>query len=253
LHYLDVKKSSELESVLAIPETNAMEPIDLLNHPEITRCSMQELNFDGLTLPIQGRDFLEMLRAYIVKNDDCNEVLLAKDFHVSGGLKLERKAKPDSWKSISAFYIDGDLTIEGDLLNDSADSFPFLVVKGDLILRSWLRGGMIAFIGGSIRASGVLVCEYNDGGLFVGGDLIAEGGFIHGMEPYPDMPDVQPHQIRGDIQAKSFDSNSPNITDEQILNTFVTEVLEDVDHCYLQYDPYKIIKRVAGGLSIWRE
>ncbi|MCU7816515.1 MAG: hypothetical protein KZQ81_15265 [Candidatus Thiodiazotropha sp. (ex Rostrolucina anterorostrata)] len=77
---------------------------------------------------------------------------------------------------------------------------------------------------------------------------------IHCREPYPDMPDIQPHQIRGDIRAKSFDATIPDINNELLQKTFAPKVLDVFfENGGLWYDSGKVIKRAAEGLSIWRE
>jgi hypothetical protein len=91
--------------------------------------------------------------------------------------------------------------------------------------------------------------------LNISGDLVAEGGFIHAREAYPDFPDLKPLQIEGKIRARIFDATKPDSTDDLLQNTFVPEV----HYVYAEpergiwYDSYKVIKRASQGLSIWKE
>jgi hypothetical protein len=229
-----------------------MEPKDLLQHPDISIQPMKDLTPSLPTLSEEAQQLLATVHSHIANDDERNEVIVAKDLYIPDNMRLVERATPRDWDRIGAVYIDGDLTIQHDLLNNDYASYPFLIITGNLTLRSWLRGGLIAFIGGDVRASGVLVGEYNDGGLFVGGDLIAKGGFLYRREPYPDFPHIKPIQIMGDVNARTFDATTPDITDETFFSTFVPEIIDDDPDC-VWYDTNKALRQVAQGLSIWRE
>lgn len=107
---------------------------------------------------------------------------------------------------LKAIICEGSLSISGDFYNENAEANPALIVMGDLKVGNWLRGGMPCFVGGNVHASGVIVGEYEDGPLFVGGGLSADNGYIKRIKPYPDLPDIKElHQIAGEIKAKTLD------------------------------------------------
>ena len=142
----------------------------------------------------------------------------------------------------------GDLVIDGDLLDDDFNTRPLLIVRGDLSVRNWLRGGMPAFVGGSVRASGFVVGHYNDAALFVGGDLTA-AGYIRCAKPYPDYPDIEPHQIAGRIDARQFDTAS--VSAEELKAAFVDDVLiEEGEDTWL--DERAVISCFNDGEAVWR-
>lgn len=143
----------------------------------------------------------------------------------------------------------GDLTIDGDLLDEDFNMLPILVVKGNLTVRNWLRGGMSAFVGGNVKASGFVIGHYNDSALFVGGDLTA-AGYIPRAKPYKDFPKVVPHQIAGKVNARKFENHSA--TKDQLIATFVEEVLlKEDDDLYL--DERAVFERSDAGLPVWKQ
>jgi hypothetical protein len=121
-------------------------------------------------------------------------------------------------------------------------------VRGNLMVRSWLRGGMPAFVGGNVRASGFVIGHYNDSALFVAGDLVA-GGYLPRAKPYPDLPKVAPHQIAGKLEARSLDVL--NDSGEDLRSALVEEVL-DSDDDGVSVNERRLRKRVASGLPVWR-
>jgi hypothetical protein len=125
---------------------------------------------------------------------------------------------------------------------------PLLIVHGNLAVRNWLRGGMPAFVGGNVKASGFIIGHYNDSALFVGGDLAA-AGYIPRAKPYKDLPNVAPHQIAGKVNAKKFDNL--NATAEKLKAAFVDEALTEEDgDTYL--DERAVFERSDAGLAVWR-
>lgn len=142
----------------------------------------------------------------------------------------------------------GDLTVNGDLIDDDFDLLPLLVVRGNLTVRSWLRGGMGAFVGGSVRASGFVIGHYNDSALFVGGDLHA-AGYVPRAKPYPDFPFIAPHQIGGRVEARKLDLLTAS--DDHLRDAFVDEVLCTEGEDFWLDEP-AVIERVAAGQAVWR-
>jgi len=217
-------------------------------------CSLNDLSLSLPKLSQDGQQLLLMLQQHLAQTEDRHQAIYFDGLSVSSNLLLPEKS--NDWLSrnqVGVVVCEGDLSIDGDLINDDDGKGKlFLVVTGNLRLRSWWRGGSISFIGGDVSATGCLVGEYNDSALFVGGDLKAEGGYVHRRQPYPDMPDIIPHQVSGTIDAKTFDASRDNISRKELENTFSPEVLE-VDEGSVWYDPWRMVDRCAQGLSIWRD
>lgn len=144
----------------------------------------------------------------------------------------------------------GDLVIDGDLIDDHWEMLPLLIVRGNLTVRNWLRGGMPSFVGGSVRAAGFIVGHYNDSALFVGGDLTASG-YIPRAKPYPDLPNIAPHQIAGKLNARQL--HGLTASNEELKAAFVDEVLvQDEDEEDVGLDERALLERFNAGLAIWR-
>lgn len=96
------------------------------------------------------------------------------------GVQLDGTIRLDwdeSWlqqNRIAAVFCEGDVSIAGDLLNLNINSGPLLLVAGDLSVVNLVSGGGAFLILGSVTASGVVIGEYNDGLMKVGGDLRAQ-------------------------------------------------------------------------------
>lgn len=183
--------------------------------------------------------------------DRCNALVLdptaiAGDLTIGAGV-----AGQPTTDCIGAVICMGDLRVTGDIINDHVDVTPFLVVTGSLYVRGWLRGGMASFIFRDVHATGYLVGEYEDGNLFVGGDLHAMG-YVLRRKPFHDMPKMKPHQIYGRVLAKTFDATRECITDRELEQTFVDGALSPPDPEGRWYDSARIMEYGKQGKSIWR-
>ncbi len=87
------------------------------------------------------------------------------------------------------------------------------------------HGGKMTFIGGDLIATGCIVGDYSDGGMFVGGDLRAPGGYFRCIEPPQDMPKLFPHQVGGITHAPLYDLHDPAIDADWIKQRFRPDVL----------------------------
>jgi len=187
-----------------------------------------------------ARRFASQNAAHVRRNRFDESLELSSYPYASGSWYDDRRIRALVWE--------GDLVIEGDLVDDHFELLPLLVVSGDLSVRNWLRGGIPAFVGGSVRASGFIVGHYNDSALFVGGSLTA-AGYIRRAKPYPDFPDIAPHQIAGRIDARQFDLLAAS--DAELIAAFVDEVVSrDGEDVYL--DEKAIIERSNAGFAVWR-
>lgn len=223
-----------------------------MNHQTLIKAGeMRPFSLPELNLPSLPPDAKRLLEGYVRHHSVKTAAWIARD-HFSETLELTSYPHASGpWYSdrdIRILLWPGDLTIDGDLIDDDFNVFPLLIVRGHLTVRNWLRGGMAAFIGGSVRASGFIIGHYNDSALFVGGDLTA-AGYIPRAKPYRDLPDVVPHQIAGELHARRFDNTGPSKAELQAA--FVEEALitEDED---LYLDERAIMERASQGLPVWR-
>src|SRR5690606_29163325 len=101
-----------------------------------------------------------------------------------------------------------------------------------------------------VHATGYLVGQYNDAALFVGGGLRA-AGYIHRARPYPDLRDVEPHQIAGGVEARRFDTF--DASSESLRETFDAAVLFEDDDGEVYLDEQAVLTRQRSGQAVWRE
>lgn len=218
----------------------------LIRGAEVRGYSAQELLLPSL--PKDGKNFLKELAQRFPGE---NAAVFGRDRFKEDLEVTSYPSATSSWyddRKIRCLLWPGDLTIEGDLLDNDFNLLPLLIVKGNLSLRNWLRGGMPAFVGGSVRAKGFIIGHYNDSALFVGGDLTA-AGYIPRAKPYKDYPKVVPHQIAGKIDARKFDNTEA--TKESLQAAFVDEALTEEDgETYL--DEKAVFERSNAGLPVWR-
>lgn len=198
------------------------------------------------TLPKDGQRLFDRVRS----DKNANAVTFQVNVFQEDLCVSDQTVASSSWyasKNIKILYWHGDLQITGDLIDNDWANSPILVVTGNLIVRSWLRGGMPSFIGGTVYASGFVLGHYNDSALFVGGDLKA-AGYIPRARPYPDLPGMLPHQIAGRIEAKTIDGCDESL---DLNSYFVDDVLlSEDDEVYL--DEPSIVARVAASLPVWK-
>jgi hypothetical protein len=202
------------------------------------------------SLPADGLKLLGMLPSACPQS----HIAVVRESRIAGDLRLtsyEEASGP--WygdRGVGVLLWRGDLVVEGDLLDEAFDQWPVLVIQGDLIVRNWLRGGMAAFVGGSVRASGFVSTTYDDSALFVGGDFDATG-FIHHPKTYPDFRDIVIHQVAGALSARTLALHYSE-ADPDMRTIFVPEVLifdEGMD-CHW-FDNQAIFQRAAAGLPVW--
>lgn len=208
--------------------------------------SAKSLDRKALTLPSDGKRLLDQ----VCSNNSANAAVFSsntfqEDVHISD--HTIASSSTYAFRNIKVLYWQGDLNISGDLIDDDWVNTPILVVTGNLSVRSWLRGGMPSFIGGSVLASGFVLGHYNDSALFVGGALKA-AGYIPRAKPYPDLPKMKPHQIAGGIDARTFDACDESL---DLTSYFVEEVLtSEDDEIYL--DERSIVANIAASKPVWK-
>jgi hypothetical protein len=215
------------------------------------QCEVRKFTKADYTVPNMPK-YGKLLLDGMAQRNASEYVAIAQKNHYTETLEItsHNSASGPFYSDRGILFIiwNGDLTIDGDLLDEDFNMKPLLIIKGNLTVRNWLRGGMAAFVGGNVKASGFIIGHYNDSALFVGGDLTA-AGYIPRAKPYKDLPNVVPHQIAGKVNAKKFENHSA--TKEQLIATFVNEVIikEDED---LYLDERAVFERSDAGLPVWK-
>lgn len=100
-------------------------------------------------------------------------LILPPGTKIEGNLHVEW-SKELQVKNVVAIVAMGDLKVEGSVINDDHDGGPMMFVVGDLVAKSIDKRGAFMVILGNVRLSGPALCEYNHGGLRIGGDLTTE-------------------------------------------------------------------------------
>ena len=216
---------------------------------------MQDFELTPLVFPALPKlpsDGIWMLEQLSRRKGRRAQALLIRQSRFDGDLVLSDDRVPSSsWygdRQVEALICTGDLQINGDLIDDSSHAKPILIVAGSLHLRSWLRGGMSAFIGADVRASGFVVGHYNDSALMVGGDLKA-AGYLPRARPYKDCPHILPHQFGGRIDARELDVG--DIDPQGLREHFDPGVLTEEDgEIYL--DERAVLSAVRERRPVWR-
>lgn len=206
----------------------------------------------AIDLPSDGNRFLRIFaehfgskRAIILPQQSFQDRLMIGDHRYA----------TSSWYStrqIAALVCEGDLIIDGDLIDDDhSSSLPALIISGNLHVRNWLRGGMHSWIGGNVRATGLIIGKYNDAALYVGGDLEADG-YIRCTNFRMPEPGMEPHQIAGRLNARSLDLMDDTLDLKEVLVDDVLRTEVDADGSFTYFDEDAALKMGAEGRSIWR-
>jgi hypothetical protein len=88
----------------------------------------------------------------------------------------------------------GDLTVEGDIINRTLEGGPLLFVGGNLATNNLIKAGAPIVVLEELRANGLVVGEYNDGTMRIGGDLTAEAYLLLDHDGF----------VRGSINASTY-------------------------------------------------
>jgi hypothetical protein len=108
----------------------------------------------------------------------------AGDLHIDGSFDTDDH-------DLTVLVVEGDLTVTG-LCEDRSNDGPCVVlVQGDLRAKNVLTAGFLE-VTGALRAEEAIVGDYNDGGLRVGGDLVAP---LY-------LPFDHPWHVLGKVQAE---------------------------------------------------
>ncbi|WP_243369428.1 hypothetical protein [Microvirga solisilvae] len=117
--------------------------------------------------------FSEFVRTHLSRSPG-KVIVLPANTEVAGDLVLNNDAPWNSNGDVTAIVVEGDLTIHGNLLNLNLNDGPMLFVTGTLQAHNLIKGGSYILVLGDLQAQGIVVGEYNDGVIRVGGRIEAQ-------------------------------------------------------------------------------
>lgn len=165
------------------------------------------------------QSFAEYVRYQL--ESSCDQVLfLPSGCKLVGDLKLDWDETWIEENNIAAIATQGDLEIDGDVVNRMLEGGPMLFVDGKLTVRNVFKGGATVIVLGDVLAGGIVVGEYNDGVLRIGGNLQAQSlmlfdhdGFVRGFTACPTYTDDDGEwrDVLEDYLFDSEDDYHPNV------------------------------------------
>jgi hypothetical protein len=114
----------------------------------------------------------------------------------------------------------GDLIVEGDIVNRTLEGGPLLFVGGNLRVDNLVKAGAPVVVLGDVEANGLVIGEYNDGTMRIGGDLTAKAyllldhdGFVRGNTYAPMYSDEENEwrEVLSDSVFPSEDEDYPEV------------------------------------------
>lgn len=106
---------------------------------------------------------------------------------LTGLLKLDWQEQWVEQNKVMAVCCLGDLIVDGDIVNRTLEGGPLLFVGGNLKVDNLVKAGAPLVVLGDVEADGLVIGEYNDGTMRIGGDLTAQAyllldhdGFVRG-------------------------------------------------------------------------
>ncbi|MBX9690082.1 MAG: hypothetical protein K2X27_25450 [Candidatus Obscuribacterales bacterium] len=156
--------------------------------------------------------FKEFVIGHLKRFKKHQLLVLPAGTKLSGDLALDFDADWIKPKRLAGIVCEGDLTIDGDLFNRTLSFGPLLFVRGNLQVQNLIKAGAPFIVLGNVEASGIVLGEYNDGVLRVGGMLRAEAYFLFDHDGY----------VRLQVEGPAFS------TDEDVLRgILVDDVFEN--------------------------
>lgn len=118
-------------------------------------------------------NFAEFVRAQFKNYSEHCVLVLPPDTVIDGDLILDWKEPWIVDNQICAIVSEGDLSVNGDVLNRTLESGVLLFVEGSLTVQNLIKSGSTVMVLGNVRATGLVIGEYNDGVTRIGGNLNA--------------------------------------------------------------------------------
>lgn len=180
--------------------------------------------------------FTEFVKYQLKPYPKSNVLVLAGGARIEGDLQLDYAAEWTQVQDIIAIVCEDDLAVEGDVYNRSLSAGPMLYVAGDLQVRNLVKSGAPVIILGDVISDGIVIGEYNDGVMRVGGNLASHAFFLFDHDGY----------VRGEVRGPRFHSD-----DEIMSEILVDDVFEEIDDDCVSVD--RLWQRARAGLPYLRD
>ncbi|MGE0755571.1 MAG: hypothetical protein AB7O38_01055 [Pirellulaceae bacterium] len=163
-------------------------------------------------------------------------LVLPAKAEIPGDLVLDWTDELES-QGVVAIVVPGDLTVRGSVRNRDFDGGPLLFVDGSLTAQQVDKRGAPIVVLGDLHVSGYVLCEYNHGGLRVGGKVVSQAviGLDHDI------------YLAGPVVGKQLDDSDAS----SLRGELVTEVFDLASDPEATFpDVERIRARIAAGLPI---
>jgi hypothetical protein len=223
-----------------IPHPNSVDPTGLgALHPvaEVKQLLLKrieetiELNGDRNSYP---EFFAEFVRAHFENYSKKTALVLPPGTSIEGDLVLDWDVDWVKQHQVGGIVCDGDLAVNGSVINRSLEGGPLLFVAGALKVEHAIKGGAPFLVLGNLRAGGIVVGEYNDGVIRIGGDLEARAYLLLDHDGF----------VRGEVRARQHSDEDGDWRD-----VLVPELFDDGD------DYHPSVQRTwafaKSGREIW--
>jgi hypothetical protein len=177
--------------------------------------------------------FEEFVRAQGQHYPSSRALVLPPGVTVDGSVSLDLDVPSVRENKLSALVCFGDLTVTGDILNRNLNRGLLLFVGGNLRSSSLVKGGGYFLVTGDLVVQTLVITEYNDGVLRVGGNLSAPL-FINLDQDVLVAGDTNAHMISQD--------------EDLLSDVFVPDVFDEGEPELPSVD--KIIERQRSGLAV---
>jgi hypothetical protein len=223
-----------------IPEPNSVDPTalgTLRPAAEVKRLLLNrieekiELDAERSSYP---EFFAEFVRAHFDSYAKKTVLVLPPGTMIEADLLLDWDVDWVKQHQVCAIACDDDLVVKGSLINRSLEGGPLLFVAGDLKVENVLKGGAPLLVLGNLGSRGVVVGEYNDGVIRIGGDLEAHAYLLLDHDGY----------VRGEVRARQYSDE-----DGDWREVLAAELFENED----EYQPsaQRIWAFAKTGREIW--
>lgn len=115
--------------------------------------------------------FAEFVRSHFKSNPDGNVLILPPNTVIDGDLVLDWREPWVIKSKVCAIVCEGDLTVKGEVLNRTLEGGVLLFVDGSVSCHNLIKGGAPVIVLENLLAANLIIGEYNDGIIRIGGDL----------------------------------------------------------------------------------
>ena len=241
-------RDTPLEEPEVVIEPVPSEKIEGVNPLPLGRLSEAKSMLEPLQEKIRGKikldperysypeNFAEFVRAQLGYYPEGSVLILPAGTVIDGNLVLDWEEDWVQEKSICAIACEGDLTVKGDVVNQVLEGGVLLFVEGDLEAENVVKAGATLMVLGNLNAAGLVIGNYNDGVIRIGGNLRAEAFLLFDHDGC----------ALGEISARQHSDE-----DTDWAETFVPEVFDEEDDYHPNVE--RVLARHKAGKSLFLE